>query len=105
MDSSLSLNELLEQALAAGAVQFRMHTGLHPLVFSLKGVQTYDTQCVDYESIDALLRRLLTSRAMRELRTRRQIHFKSMFDGKIPLLGKAEIQGEDIHVELCKMSA
>ena len=105
METLLTLNELLREALAHGGIGFTLRAGRHPLIYSAKGVQTYDTRSSSSEDIEELLRRLMSSRQMREFRAQGVIRFTSMFEGSIPLRGEAKIEGDDIHVEIRKMSA
>jgi Tfp pilus assembly pilus retraction ATPase PilT len=105
MEALLTLTELLRTALANGAVGFTLQTGRHPLIYSAKGVQTYDTQSSTSEDIEELLRQLMTSREMRQFRAQGTIQFKSLFERHVSLHGKAKIEGDDIHVELRKIAA
>jgi Tfp pilus assembly pilus retraction ATPase PilT len=115
MSASLTLTELLKEALNHGANTFTIQTGLHPLVLSAKGVQTYDTQCTTYEDVDEFLRQLLSSREMREFRSQGELHFKSVFEKSVPLVGIAKLKKDvikdemlvelDVHVSLRRMSA
>jgi hypothetical protein len=105
MEASLNLTELFRTALAGGAIGFTLRTGLHPQIYSAKGVQTYDTQPSTSEDIEEVLRQLVTSRELRQLRATGVVHFKSVFDGRISLLGGAKLNGEDLRVELRKLAA
>lgn len=104
MEAVLTLTDLLRTALANGAVGFTLRTGLHPVIYSAKGVQTYDTQLSTSEDIEETLRQLMSSREMRQFRATGVVHFRSVFDG-ISLLGGATIDGEEIHVGLRKLAA
>jgi Tfp pilus assembly pilus retraction ATPase PilT len=106
MDTVSNLNELLSEAFANGATGFTLRDGLHPLIYSAKGVQTYDAaKCATYGDIEELLRELVNSREMRRFRSKGVIHFKSMFQGQVSLVGGAKLEGESIRVELRKMAA
>lgn len=105
MEALLTLNELLRTAFANAAVGFTLRSRRHPLVYSVKGVQAYDTQSSTSEDIEELLRQLMTSREMRQFRARGGIQFKSLFEGHLSLHGKAKIEGDDIHVELRRIAA
>jgi Tfp pilus assembly pilus retraction ATPase PilT len=100
----LTLAELLKIALAHRAVGFTFQSGLQPVIRSSKGVQTYDTQPSTFEDVEAILRRLMSSRQMREFRAIGLIYFRSVFEGVV-FLGAAKIEGEEIHVELRKLGA
>ena len=99
MEALLTFTELLRTALANGAVGFTLRTGRHPLIYSSKGVQVYDTQASTLEDLEELLHQLMTSREMRQFRAH-ETHFKTLFEGRVSLHGKAKIEGDDIHVEL-----
>ena len=105
MAALLSLGELLRTALASGAVGFTLRTGVHPTIYSAKGVQTYDTQPSTCEDIEQILRELMSSREMRQFRKTDVVHFKGVFEDDVPLLGGARIDGAEIHVELRRMAA
>jgi hypothetical protein len=105
MEALLTLTELFRTAFANGAVGFTLCTGLYPVIYSAKGVQTYDTQPSTFEEIDEMLRQLTTSREMRQLRATGVVHFKCVFESRVPLLGGAKLDGEDIRVELRKIAA
>jgi Tfp pilus assembly pilus retraction ATPase PilT len=105
MEALLTLNELIRTALANGAVGFSLRSGLHPVIYSAKGVQTYDSQPSTSEDIEEILRQLTTSREMRQFRATGAIHFKCAFEGGVSLLGGAKQEGDDLRVELRKMAA
>ena len=104
MEALLTLSELLKTALAGGAVGFTLRSGLHPVIYSAKGVQTYDTQPSISEDIEEILRQLMSSREMRQFRETSVVHFRCVFDG-IPLLGRTKTDGEEVRVELRKLAA
>jgi len=104
MKASLTLTELFKTALASGAVGFTLRSGLHPVIHSAKGVQTYDTQPSTSEEIEDILRQLMSSREMRQFRATGVVHFTCVFDG-IPLLGGTKTGGEEVRVELRKLAA
>jgi Tfp pilus assembly pilus retraction ATPase PilT len=105
MEALLNLPELLKRALAGGAVGFTLRTGLHPVIYSAKGVQMYDnTQPTTSEDIEEILRQLLDSREMRQFRATGVVHFKCVFD-RVPLLGGTKTDGEEVRVELRKLAA
>jgi hypothetical protein len=105
MEALLNISELLKKALAGGAVGFTLRTGLHPIIYSTKGVQTYDnTQPTTLEDIEEILRQLMSSREMRQFRATGAVHFKCVFD-RIPLLGGTKTDGEEIRVELRKLAS
>ena len=101
-----NLNELLREAFANGATGFTLRRGLCPLIYSAKGVQTYDdVKRTTEEELEVLLRQLMNSREMRQFRSKGEIHFKSVFEGRVPVVGDAKIEGYDVHVELRKIAA
>ena len=102
MDGWLTIAELLKTALAKGAVGFVLCSGRHPIIRSVKGVQTYDTQPSTLDDVEAILRQLMTSRQMREFRGTGLIYFRSAFEG-VALFCAAKVEGEEIHVELRKL--
>ena len=105
MEALPNLSELLRRALAGGAVGFTLRTGLHPIIYSAKGVQTYDnTQPATSEDIEEILRQFMSSREMRQFRATGVVHFKCFFDC-IPLLGGTKRDGEAVRVELRKLVA
>src|SRR5947207_9797681 len=61
MEALLTLTELLKTALASGAVGFTLRSGLHPVIYSDKGVQSYDSQPSTSEDIEEILRQLIHS--------------------------------------------
>ena len=105
MEALLTLTELLRTAFANGAVGFTLRTGLHPVIYSAKGVQMYDTQPSTSEDLEEILRQLTSSREMRQFRATGVIHFKSVFDARVPLLGGAKLEGDDTRIELRKIAA
>lgn len=104
MGALLTIPELLKTALAGDAVGFTLRSGLHPVIYSAKGVQTYDTQPSTSENIEEILRQLMSSREMRQFRETGVVHFKCVFDG-ISLLGGTKTNGEEVRVELRKFAA
>lgn len=105
MEASLNLAQLLKKALAGGAVGFTLRTGLHPIIHSAKGVQTYEnTQPTTSEDIEEFLRQLMSSREMRQFRATGVVHFKCVFD-RIPLLCGTKMDREEVRVELRKLAA
>src|SRR5688572_21708141 len=104
METLLTLSELLRTAFANGAVGFTLRSGSHPVVYSDKGVQTYDSRPSTSEDIEEILRQLMSSREMRQLRATGVVHFRSVFEG-ISLLVGAKIDGDKIRVELRKIAA
>jgi Tfp pilus assembly pilus retraction ATPase PilT len=104
MGALLSLSELLREAFANGAVRLTLRTGLYPVICSVKGVQMYDTQSSTSEDIEELLRQLVSSRKMRQFRAVGEIHFKSVFGDRVPILGEAKVEGDDLHIEIRKLS-
>ena len=42
MEAILTITELLRAALAHGGVSFKLQTGMHPVICSKKGVQTFE---------------------------------------------------------------
>ena len=62
MEVLLTITELLRTALAQGAVGFTLRSGLHPLIYAEKGMQTYNTQPSTCEDIEEVVRHLVTSR-------------------------------------------
>jgi hypothetical protein len=104
MEGLLTPTELLRTAFANGAVGFTLRTGLHPVIYSAKGAQTYDTQPSTSEDLEEILRQLTSSREMRQFRATGVIHFKSVFEDRVPLLGGAKLEGDDIRIELRKMA-
>ncbi len=104
MEAVLTLTDLLRTALASGAVGFTLRTGLHPVIYSAKGVQTSDSQRATSEDIEELLRQLMSSREMRQFRTTGVVHFRCVFE-QFSLIGGTKIDGEEIHVELRKLAA
>ena len=95
---------MLKTALAGGAVGFTLRSRHHPIIYSAKGVQTYDTQPSSSEDIEEILRHILSSREMRQFRATGVVHFRCVFDG-IPLLAGTKTDGEEIRVELRKLLA
>jgi len=104
MEALLTLTELFRMALAGGAVGFTLRSGLHPVIHSAKGVQTYETQPSTSEEIEEILRQLMSSREMRQFRATGVVHFKCAFEG-IPLLGGTKTDREELRVELRKLAA
>jgi len=104
MEAPLTLTELFRTALTSGAVGFTLRSGLRPVIHSVKGVQTYDTQPSTSEDIEEILRQLMRSREMRQFRATGVVHFRCVFDG-IPLLGGTKTDGEEVRVELRKLAA
>ena len=105
MEVLLTLTDLVRTALASGAVGFTLRTGRHPVIHSTKGVQTYDTQPSTSDDIEGILRQVMSSREMRQFRATGVVHFRSIFDGRIPLLGGTRIDGKEVRVELRKLAA
>jgi Tfp pilus assembly pilus retraction ATPase PilT len=104
MEVLLTITELLKTALARDAVGFTLRSGLHPVIYSEKGVQTYDSQPSTSEDIEELVRQFVTSREMRQYRETGVVHFRCVFEG-VSLLGGARRSGEEIRVELRRMAA
>jgi hypothetical protein len=104
MEALFTISDLLKTALAHGAVGFTLRSGLHPVIFSEKGVQTYDSQPSTSEDIEDLLRRFITSREMRQYRDTSVVHFRCVFES-VSLLGGARRDGEEVRVELRRMAA
>jgi Tfp pilus assembly pilus retraction ATPase PilT len=102
MEAVLTLTELFRTALANGAVGFTLSSGLHPLVYSAKGVQTYDTQRSTSEDIEEILRQLMSSRERRQFKATGVVHFRCTFDG-ISLFVGTKVEGEEVRVELRKL--
>ena len=98
----LTLAELLKTALAQGVVGFTFQSGLQPVIRSIKGVQTYDTQPSTFDEVEEMLRQLMSSRQMRQFRAAGLIYFRSVFEGVV-FLGAARVEGEEIRVELRKL--
>ena len=101
----MTLTQLIRMGLANGAVGFTFRSGLHPVIYSAKGVQTYDTQPSTSEDIEEILHHLMRSRERRQLRSTGAVHFKSAFEGGISMLGGAKLDGDEIRVELRRMAA
>ena len=57
------------------------------------------------EDLEVLLRQLMNSREIRQFRSKGEIHFKSVFEGRVPVVGDVKIEGFNIHVELRKIGA
>jgi Tfp pilus assembly pilus retraction ATPase PilT len=104
MEPSLNLTELLGTALAGGAVGFTLRSGLHPIIYSAKGVQTYDTQKSTADEIEEALRQIVSSREMRQFRETGVVHFRCVLDG-IPLVGGTRTDGGEVYVDLRKPPA
>jgi Tfp pilus assembly pilus retraction ATPase PilT len=104
MEALLTLAELLKTALGHGAVGFTLRSGLHPVIHSEKGVQTYDSQPSASEDIEDLLRHLITSREMRQYRDTGVVHFRCVFEG-ISLIGGTRHGREEVRLELRRMAA
>jgi len=104
MEALLTLTELLKTALASGAVGFTLRSGLHPVIYSDKGAQTYDTQPSTSEDIADILRQLMSSREMRQFRATGVVHFRCVLD-RIALLGGTRTDGDAVRVELRKLTA
>jgi hypothetical protein len=102
--ASPALAELLRTTLAHGAVGFTLRSGLHPVIYSEKPVQTYDTRPSASADIEEVLRRLVTSREMRQYRMTGVVHFRCIFEG-VSLIGGAKLDGEEVRVELRRMAA
>ena len=96
----MTLPDLIKKALEHEARSFTIQTGLHPLVRSAKGVQTYDTERTTCEDVEALLRQLFSSRELREFRDRGECHFKTTFRQSIPLVGVATMKKDVIKDEM-----
>lgn len=105
MEALLTLTQLIRMGLANGTVGFTFRSGLHPVIYSAKGVQTYDTQPSTSEDIEEILHHLMRSRERRQLRATGAVHFKSAFEGGISMLGGAKLDGDEIRVELRRMAA
>ena len=103
-EGSPNLSDLLKTALASGAVGFTLRTGHPPVIYPAKRIPKYDTQPSTSDDIEEILRQLLDSRQMRQLRTEGAAHFKTVFSG-VPMLGGATIKGEDVRIELRKLTA
>ena len=97
------VTELLRTALAQGAVGFTLRSGLHPLIYAEKGMQTYNTQPSTCEDIEEVVRHLATSREMRQYRETGVVHFTCVFEG-VSLLSGARRDGEEVRVELRRMA-
>ena len=100
MSEVLTLTGLIAEALKYGATAFKIETGLHPVIFSAKGVQTYDTQRTSYDDVDELLRHLMSSRDMREFRAGDEVHFTTVFGQSTPLVGVAKLRKDVIKDEM-----
>jgi Tfp pilus assembly pilus retraction ATPase PilT len=95
MEALLTLAELLRTALANGTVGFTLRSGLHPIIYYEKGVQTYESQPSTSTDIEDILRQLMSSREMRQFRAARVVHFRSVFERRVSLIGGARIDGEE----------
>ena len=104
MEALLTITELLRTALAHGAVGFTFRSGLHPVIYSDKGVQTYDSQASSSEDIEEVVRHLATSREMRHFRETGVVHFRCIFE-TVSLIGGARRDGEEVRLELRRMAA
>src|SRR5438093_8194829 len=104
MEALLSLTELLRTALANGAVGFTLRSGLHPVIYPDRGVQTCDSRPSSSEDIEEILRQLTSSREMRQFRATGVVHFRCVFE-TVSLLGGAKVDEEEIRVELRKIAA
>jgi hypothetical protein len=101
----LTITQLLRTGLAYGAVGFKLRSGRHPVIYSKKGVQTYDTQASTPDDVEALLRELMSSsRQMRQFRETGLIYFRSAFEG-VAVFCAARMDGEEIRVELRRLAA
>jgi hypothetical protein len=103
MGALLTLAELLRTAFAHAAVGFTLRSGLHPVIYSEKRVQTYDSQPSASGDIEELLRQLVTSREMRQYRDTGVLHFSGVFEA-VSLIGGARRDGEEVCVELRRMA-
>jgi hypothetical protein len=57
-------------------------------------------------TLPELLRTALTSsREIRQFRATGVVHFRCVFDGRIPLLGGTKIEGEEVRIELRRLAA
>ena len=104
MKASLSLIELLRTALAESAVGLTFCSGLHPVIYSANGVATYGSLPAASQDIEEILRRLMSSREMRQYRATGVVHFRCVFE-RVSLLGGAKIDGGRVRVELRRMAA
>jgi Tfp pilus assembly pilus retraction ATPase PilT len=100
MSEVLTLTDLIAEALKHGATVFKIQTGLHPMIFSAKGVQAYDTQRTSYDEVDELLRHLVSSREMREFRAGDEVHFTTVFGKSTPLVGVAKLRRDVVKDEM-----
>ena len=104
MEPVISLHDLFRTALADGAVGFTLQTGLPAVTYSAKRVPVYQTKPSSSEEIEAVLRGLMTSREIRQLRTTGSVHFKANYDGTIPVLCGVKAKGDEIRVEMRKLA-
>lgn len=101
--TSLALPEFLRTALAHGAVGFTLRSGLHPVIYSEKRVP-YELQPSTSKDIEQILRSLVSTRELRQLRGGEAVHFTCTLEG-VSLLGGAKLSGHQLRVELRRMAA
>jgi Tfp pilus assembly pilus retraction ATPase PilT len=104
VDESRTILELLKSALAGGAIGLILHSGRQPEIRFVGRVEMCDVPPATFDDVEAMLRELMSSRQMREFRATGLIYFKSCFEG-CALFCAAQTVGEEIHVELRKLSA
>ena len=101
-----NVNEWVRQAFASGAMGFTLWTGIGTVIYSAKGEQTKDeTKHATRDEVEDFLRHHLSSRRIRQLRSSGMIHFKSVIESDVSVVGWAKLAGDNIRVDLRKMAA
>jgi hypothetical protein len=106
MNASSNVNDWIRQAFASGANGFTLWTGIGTVVYSADGDQTKDeTRHATFSEAEDFLRQHLSSREMRQFRSSGIVHFKSLFESGVSVVGWAKLAGDNIRVDLRKMAA
>ena len=69
-------------------------------------MQTKDeAQRATCEEVEGFLRHHLSSRELRQFRSKGIVHFKSVFESHVSVVGWAKLAGDNVRVDLRKMGA
>ena len=103
MNDLLTLTEFLRTALANRAARLTLRSGLPPVIFSGKGDQICGSQTWTAEVIEEFLRRLVSSRELREFRTSGVVDCLCVYE-HVSLQCSAHRFGENVRLDLRKMT-
>lgn len=98
------LATLLQSVLADGAHGLTLRSGQLPIVYSDKeSTGPAEGAAPSADEVSGLLRQLIDSRQMREMRDGGTITFMHTLESGVQLLGRARQEGAEIHLELRRM--